>query len=68
MYRERWSVDFEAGDEGCALLYQIICLRDTPPVTSDEQDRCMKARTTCWRLEEPASAGRRSRARTASAG
>lgn len=52
-YRERWCVDDEPGDEGCGrLLYQIICLLNTPPVTVEEQQRCMRYRTTCWRLEE----------------
>ncbi|HEY7063670.1 MAG TPA: hypothetical protein VII06_19485 [Chloroflexota bacterium] len=32
------------------LLYQIICLQNTPPVDLAEQDRCMKSRTRCWRL------------------
>jgi hypothetical protein len=32
------------------LLYQIICLQNTPPVNQTEQDRCMKSRTRCWRL------------------
>ena len=49
----------EAGDEGCLLLYQIYCLQNTPPLTPDEQDRCMKARTRCWRLEPAAAGGRR---------
>jgi hypothetical protein len=59
-YRERWTVEDEAGDDGCDLLYQIICLQNTPPVTPEEQELCMKARTRCWRLAEPAaSEGRR---------
>ena len=32
------------------LLYQIICLQNTPPENVAEQDRCMKSRTRCWRL------------------
>jgi hypothetical protein len=31
------------------LLYQIICLHNTPPVSPEEQDKCMKPRTACWR-------------------
>jgi hypothetical protein len=62
-YRERWTVDDEAGDEGCALLYQIICLQNTPPITSEEQALCMQSRKTCWRLEAPETAGRRGRSR-----
>lgn len=37
------------GDEGCPLLYQIICLVGTPPLNADEQDKCMRPRTSCWR-------------------
>src|SRR5215218_5730996 len=48
-YRERWCAEEEAGDEGCVLLYQIICLQNTPPLNSDEQDKCMRPRTSCWR-------------------
>ena len=54
-YRERWCADEEAGDEGCVLLYQIICLQNTPPISPAEQALCMKARTACWRLR-PAGA------------
>jgi hypothetical protein len=63
-------VDFEAGDEGCELLYQIICLQNTPPVTPDEQALCMKSRNGCWRLEGAVAAsgqGGRRRSRGASA-
>ena len=48
-YRERWCAEEEAGDEGCVLLYQIICLQGTPPLNPGEQDKCMKPRTACWR-------------------
>ncbi len=50
-YRERWSAVEETGDEGCVLLYQIICLMNTPPQTPEEQAKCMRPRVTCWRLE-----------------
>jgi hypothetical protein len=48
-YRERWCAEEEQGDEGCVLLYQIICLQGTPPLNPDEQEQCMKPRTSCWR-------------------
>src|SRR4051795_2453461 len=48
-YRERWAVDDEEGVDGNVLLYQIICLQNTPPVDLTAQDRCMKSRTRCWR-------------------
>lgn len=50
-YRERWSAVDEPGDEGCKLLYQIVCLMGTPPVTAEEQRRCMCATGGCWRLQ-----------------
>jgi hypothetical protein len=31
------------------LLYQIICLQNTPPESEAEQAECMKTRSTCWR-------------------
>ena len=31
------------------LLYQIICLHNTPPLDAEEQAKCMKPRTSCWR-------------------
>src|SRR5581483_3762103 len=49
-YRERWSGAEEVGDDGCRLLYQIVCLMGTPPLTAQEQDRCMGATRSCWRL------------------
>jgi hypothetical protein len=49
-YRERWTAGDETGDDGCRLLYQIFCLRDTPPLSADEQERCMCATHGCWRL------------------
>lgn len=52
-YRERWSAADEPGDDGCRLLYQIVCLMGTPPLTSDEQKRCLSATHACWRHSEP---------------
>ncbi|MCC7106791.1 MAG: hypothetical protein IT307_16785 [Chloroflexi bacterium] len=31
------------------MLYQIICLQNTPPESEPEQAECMKARSICWR-------------------
>lgn len=44
-YREDWKVE--------DALYRCICLAGTPPETRDEQDQCMKSRTSCWRLKRP---------------
>jgi len=70
-YRERWSGGDEAGDDGCKLLYQIVCLLGTPPLTAQEQTRCMGATRGCWRLEaarpqEEAKSGAAGRKRYAS--
>ncbi len=37
-------------DDGREMLYQVICLQNTPPESLDEQEQCMEARTACWRL------------------
>ena len=49
-YRERWfpGNDVFAGEP----MYQVFCLKNTPPVTLDEQDKCFRSRTCCWRLAE----------------
>ena len=50
-YRERWDVEgSEVDGDGRALLYQIICLQNTPPLRQEEQDLCMRKRKVCWRL------------------
>ena len=53
-YRENWIVsDGDACDEhGETVLYEIYCLKDTPPVTAQEQDRCFHSPRTCWRLRQ----------------
>ena len=51
-YRERWTAENEPGDDGCTLLYQVICLMNTPPVTSEEQQRCLCTTSGCWRIPE----------------
>lgn len=45
-----------ADADGRPLLYQIICLQNTPPVSSDEQERCLLSRKKCWRLRKRGSA------------
>jgi hypothetical protein len=54
-YRERWAGDEEQSD-GRVMLYQVICLQNTPPDTLDEQERCMESRRTCWRQKLPSRA------------
>lgn len=34
------------------MLYQIICLAGTPPLTTEEQRLCMHAVEGCWRTSE----------------
>jgi len=33
-------------------MYQVFCMRNTPPETWDEQDKCLGSRTQCWRIAE----------------
>ena len=49
-YRERWfpGNDVYAGEP----MYQVFCLKNTPPVTAEEQEKCFRSRTCCWRLVE----------------
>ena len=48
-YRERWIGDGEL-HEGRPVLYHVICLQNTPPETIDEQEHCLEAKSSCWRL------------------
>jgi hypothetical protein len=50
------------------LLYQIICLQNTPPENVAEQDRCMKSRSRCWRLTRTKGRAKPEEAETAAAG
>jgi len=49
-YRERWfaDTDLQAGEP----LYQVFCLLNTPPVTTEEQNKCLRSHNGCWRLKE----------------
>jgi hypothetical protein len=49
-YRERWfpGNDIMAGEP----MYQVFCMKDTPPLTTDEGDRCLHSKSCCWRLSE----------------
>ena len=33
-------------------MYQVFCMKGTPPVTLEEQERCFRSKTCCWRLAE----------------
>jgi hypothetical protein len=48
-YRENWSIDDDPNGSREQMLYQIICLMDTPPLTDEEQERCMHSVCRCWR-------------------
>jgi hypothetical protein len=65
-YRERWFLEDERGEDGL-LLYQSICLQNTPPLTGDEQEKCMQPRRTCWRHQEANRAARKKQPREAAA-
>jgi hypothetical protein len=43
-YRENWATP--------DALYQAICLRDMPPLTAEEQERCFRSKDGCWREEK----------------
>jgi hypothetical protein len=47
-YRERWfpGNDVAAGEP----MYQVFCMKGTPPITLEEQERCLRSKTCCWRL------------------
>jgi hypothetical protein len=47
-YRERWFPcnDVMAGEP----MYQVFCMKGTPPITLEEQERCLHSKTCCWRL------------------
>lgn len=67
-YRENWVnsgdlLDREARD---LTLYEIYCLKDTPPLTAQEQQRCMRSAHICWRLK-PRNAAKGARAAGAGA-
>jgi hypothetical protein len=49
-YRERWfpANDVMAGEP----MYQVFCMKGTPPETLEEQDRCFRSKSCCWRLAE----------------
>ncbi len=49
-YRERWFPcnDVAAGEP----MYQVFCLKNTPPITAEEQEKCFRSKTSCWRLAE----------------
>lgn len=40
-YREKWDLEH--------ALYQSICLKDSPPLTQEEQEKCFLSRRRCWR-------------------
>jgi len=46
-YRERW---FPCNDVLGEPMYQIFCLKGTPPITAEEQEKCFHSKTCCWRL------------------
>ena len=64
-YRERWAIGQEPDGQGGRLLYQIICLQNTPPVTEPEQAECMKTRSICWRNQPPRKSARKKTAAAA---
>jgi hypothetical protein len=64
-YRERWFPEnnLAAGEP----IYQVFCTQNTPPVTNDEQDKCLHSRFTCWRLAGKAAGNQSTEERPQSA-
>ena len=31
-------------------MYQVFCMKGTPPITAEEQEKCFRSKTCCWRL------------------
>lgn len=62
-YRERWfpNSDPAAGEP----MYQVFCLKNTPPTTFEEQEKCLSSRTRCWRLVEAEARARAEQAQRA---
>ena len=53
-YRENWlTTDQRRSRAGEVALYEIYCLRETPPETVEEQNSCMLADVACWRDNVP---------------
>ena len=57
-YRENWitSAQDRVNEYGETVLYEIYCLKDTPPVTAEEQERCFQSPRVCWRLRQKGTA------------
>jgi hypothetical protein len=48
-YRERW---FPCNDVSGEPMYQVFCLKGTPPETLEEQEKCFRSKVGCWRLAQ----------------
>lgn len=48
-YRVRWPEDSDTRNG--EPLYQVFCGMNTPPVTADEQAKCLVSHSACWRLQ-----------------
>jgi len=33
-------------------MYQVFCMQGTPPITFEEQERCLRSKSCCWRLSK----------------
>lgn len=33
-------------------MYQVFCMKGTPPVSLEEQERCFHSKACCWRLAQ----------------
>ena len=41
-------------------MYQVFCLKGTPPITAEEQEKCFRSKPCCWRLANKKQASQQS--------
>lgn len=57
-FRTRWLPENDVANG--EPMYQVFCGMNTPPVTFEEQEKCLASKTRCWRLAEAKGNLRRS--------
>lgn len=49
-------------------MYQVFCLKGTPPETLEEQEKCFRSKSCCWREMQQKQQGQRRRQRDTGTG
>ena len=49
-FRTRWLPENDVANG--EPMYQVFCGMNTPPVTFEEQEKCLASKTRCWRVAE----------------